>query len=48
MSILHQSLVVDMPGIRDLGSQVEIIGIGGLSLNEPNESCEDEVGEMMS
>ena len=43
-----------MPGVRDIGSQVEIIDIGDLSdfnvmtLNEPDDSYEDEVGEMVA
>lgn len=51
---LLQGLVAPMPGVRDLGSQVEIIGIGDLSdfnvmsLNEPDESYEDELDEMVA
>jgi len=51
---LLQGLVAAMPGVRDVGSQVEIIDIGDLSdfnvmsLNEPDESYEDEVGEMVA
>ncbi|KAI4626544.1 hypothetical protein J4E83_003695 [Alternaria metachromatica] len=52
MRILHQSLVADISGVRDLGSQVEIIDNGDLSafnvmsLDEPDKSYENDIDEM--
>ncbi|CAN9466763.1 unnamed protein product [Alternaria alternata] len=51
---LLQGLVAAMPGVRDIGSQVEIFDIGDLndfnvmSLEEPDQSYEDQVEEMMT
>ncbi|CAN9444906.1 unnamed protein product [Alternaria sp. RS040] len=49
---LLQGLVAAMPGVRDIGSHVEVFDIGDLSdfkvmnLEEPDQSYEDEVDEM--
>ncbi|CAN9477704.1 unnamed protein product [Alternaria alternata] len=49
---LLQGLVAAMPGVRDIGSYVEVFDIGDLSdfkimnLDEPDQSYEDEVEEM--
>ncbi|KAI4910871.1 hypothetical protein J4E90_007127 [Alternaria incomplexa] len=49
---LLQGLVADMPGVRNIGSQVEIVDIGDLSafnvlsLDEPDKSYEDDIEEL--
>jgi hypothetical protein len=49
---LLQGLVAAMPGVRDIGSHVEVFDIGDLSdfkvmnLEKPDQSYEDEVEEM--